>query len=146
MPKKKRAKEAILNSKKTKRTKPLVLIIDDDANWRDALTTLLTPQCEVKTDPRAAGAAERATKLPRVPNLIILDTFFPDGDGEQVFTDIRAMPSLFEVPVLMLSDYNALNVEADAAWEGQLRFHATKPSTGATPAMQDLLRLIRAKL
>jgi signal transduction histidine kinase len=95
-----------------------ILIVDDDAGVRGALTELLTfegYQPAVACDGREA--LEKAADL--VPDLILLDVMMPSMDGFEVCRRLRADPLLGEVPVIMLtalddSDSRLRGIEAGA--------------------------------
>ena len=77
-----------------------LLVVDDEPAIRKLLLTLLSKEGygDIST---AATAAEALSKLRSVsPDLILLDVMLPDGDGFELFSEIR---SLSPAPVLFLS-------------------------------------------
>ena len=81
---------------------PRILIVDDEPNIRDLLTTSL----------RFAGFAVRAVGngaqaisavLEEEPDLIILDVMLPDMNGFDVVELIRALEGYRHVPVILFS-------------------------------------------
>jgi DNA-binding response OmpR family regulator len=48
-------------------------------------------------------AAARATLLETAVGLVVLDVVFPDGDGVEFLKELRAVPAMAQIPVLMLS-------------------------------------------
>lgn len=89
------------------------LIIDDDPQIRDTLELLFALEgFETRTafdGPSGLAAARRIR-----PSLIILDVMMPGLDGHAVARELRADPSLAEVPIIFCS---ALTDERHI-WEG----------------------------
>ena len=77
-----------------------LLIVDDDARVREALTAHFKSEgCEVVTaEDGAAGLAAFRTEN---PDLVLLDILLPKMDGQRVLTEIRKES---DVPVIMISE------------------------------------------
>lgn len=84
------------------RTKPLVLVIDDDPYVGDLMTKNLTRNgYEVKV----ANHGETGLKLAKelLPNVITLDVMMPGIDGWAVLSSLKADNDLKDIPVIMIS-------------------------------------------
>src|SRR4051812_40782333 len=67
---------------------PHVLIVDDDANTRDALAAIV--QAEGFTTASAGGVAEARIQLVRQrPDVVMMDLKLPDGSGMDLFDDLE---------------------------------------------------------
>ncbi len=77
-----------------------LLITDDEPELRRMLTGIL--QADGYRDVHTAATAAEAVRLARElqPHALILDVMLPDGDGFQVFKEVRAFT---QAPVLFLS-------------------------------------------
>jgi two-component system, cell cycle response regulator DivK len=77
----------------------LVLFVDDDADSREAQAFALRDAGllvdEVATLQEAVAIAPRLT-----PDIIVLDRYLPDGDGWEAARQLKANPSLREVPII----------------------------------------------
>ncbi|HEY9450522.1 MAG TPA: response regulator, partial [Gemmatimonadaceae bacterium] len=81
---------------------PIVLLIDDDPDVIALLRDSLTPEGY-----RVVGALSgtRGVELAHIlrPFVIILDVKMPEKDGWQVLRELKADPSLQDLPVIMMS-------------------------------------------
>jgi CheY-like chemotaxis protein len=79
-----------------------VLLVDDDANTRDALGVVLQDEGHVVTlardGPEALHLAVAAD-----PQVIVCDVMMPAMDGPEVACRIKAIPALADVPVVLMS-------------------------------------------
>ncbi len=67
---------------------PHVLIVDDDANTREALAAIAT--VEGFTTATAGGIAEARIQLVRQrPDVVLMDLRLPDGSGMELFDDLE---------------------------------------------------------
>lgn len=82
---------------------PTVLIIDDNANYRKVLATVLTAE---GFRPVQAGNGEEAIALMRLdpPNLILCDVHMPVMDGISFLEFVRNDPRYSSVPVVMITN------------------------------------------
>ncbi|WP_322820015.1 HD domain-containing phosphohydrolase [Chloroflexus sp.] len=79
-----------------------VLVIDDDPNVRDILSSLLKRErCIVRT--AASGQSGIAAAQAELPDLILLDVMMPDLDGFSVCRMLREDPLTAEVPIIMIT-------------------------------------------
>jgi CheY-like chemotaxis protein len=79
-----------------------ILVVDDDADIRALIETVLEPYGhEVAT---ASGGQEAINKIKRKPyDLVILDIMMPGLSGYDVLDQIRAMPSRADTPVIVVT-------------------------------------------
>ncbi|BAY35151.1 multi-sensor signal transduction histidine kinase (plasmid) [Nostoc carneum NIES-2107] len=80
---------------------PHVLIVDDNADMRDYLTSILSEYVEVEAV--ADGAAAIAAVNQRVPDLVLSDVMMPGLDGFELLQALRADARTKEVPIILLS-------------------------------------------
>src|SRR3954471_229383 len=74
--------------RRSKISMPHVLIVDDDANTRDALAAIV--QAEGFTTASAGGVAEARIQLVRQrPDVVMMDLKLPDGSGMDLFDDLE---------------------------------------------------------
>jgi DNA-binding NtrC family response regulator len=79
---------------------PSVLLVDDNAQIRDAVSHFL-----VKAGYRVAEASNAATAVALIhgwrPDLVITDIFMPEGDGFELMSAIRERD--LHIPVIVIS-------------------------------------------
>ncbi|HET6549665.1 MAG TPA: SpoIIE family protein phosphatase, partial [Solirubrobacter sp.] len=80
---------------------PRVLVVDDNADMRDYIASLLAGRYRVETAPDGAVALELARREP--PDLVVTDVMMPNLDGFGLLTALHAEPATTAVPVLMVS-------------------------------------------
>ncbi|MDA0166534.1 SpoIIE family protein phosphatase [Solirubrobacter ginsenosidimutans] len=80
---------------------PRVLVVDDNADMRDYIATLLAGDYAVETAADGAIALERARAHP--PDLVLTDVMMPNLDGFGLLAALQADPVTTSVPVIMLS-------------------------------------------
>ncbi len=78
-----------------------ILVVDDAAMFRELQALFLARQGRVLT----AASGKEGLELARRhrPDVILLDLFMPELDGEQVCRMLRSDPELRETPVVMLT-------------------------------------------
>ncbi|MDR2888472.1 MAG: response regulator transcription factor, partial [Lachnospiraceae bacterium] len=80
----------------------LIYIVEDDKNIREIESyALKNTGYEVRAFEQTDDFNRALTE--RLPELIILDIMLPDADGLDVLTQIRSMPTLQDVPVIMVT-------------------------------------------
>jgi signal transduction histidine kinase/DNA-binding response OmpR family regulator len=120
------------------RTRPLVLIADDNPDMRRHLNRILSPLWDTVmfADGEAALNGVRRYR----PDLVVTDVMMPTMDGFELVAAIRDAPGLASTPVLILS----ARAGADAAGDGYATGaddYLTKPFTS-----QELVNRVRAHL
>ncbi|NJC69616.1 SpoIIE family protein phosphatase [Planosporangium thailandense] len=81
--------------------RPRVLVVDDNADMRTYITTLLAVYYTVETAPDGEAALEKARANP--PDLVLTDVTMPNLDGFGLLAALRADPATTFIPVVMLS-------------------------------------------
>jgi PAS domain S-box-containing protein len=83
------------------RSRPRVLVVDDNADMRQYVARLLSGRYEVETaaDGQAALAAVHAQR----PDLVLSDVMLPKLDGFGLLRALRQDPTLKTLPVILLS-------------------------------------------
>lgn len=105
--------------------KPVVLVIDPDPLTLTAIAAMLdSAQFKVYCARDKIAAIKGATHL--ALDLIICDESVDDADGEEVISDLRAIPNRDDVPILYMShrqlpDIISRNTQAGVA------YHIKKP-------------------
>ena len=81
---------------------PKILVVDDDPDILDAITTILSTQpYSIDT---ARDGVECVDKVRAgVPDLIVLDLLMPKKDGFAVVRELRDNPKYAKVPILILT-------------------------------------------
>ena len=82
-------------------TQPIVLIVDDEVVVRDTLDALLSSEYQLYFAEN--GADGFALAVQTQPDVILLDAMMPKMDGFEACRQIRAMPLLAEVPIIMIT-------------------------------------------
>jgi CheY-like chemotaxis protein len=102
-----------------------VLIVDDDADLLNLLTTTLSPlQCNIVTAVDGEDALEKIRQ--RTPSLIISDLVMPKMDGSQLYEALQADPGFEDIPFMCLTSHGDASEQA-AAFERGVEFFVTKP-------------------
>jgi DNA-binding response OmpR family regulator len=82
-------------------SRPRVLIVDDDEDFRLVVELMLATQYDVVSLDNGEGLLEElATSR---PDLVILDVMLPGRDGFQLCRDVRSKPTLANLPILFLT-------------------------------------------
>lgn len=80
--------------------KPKILIVDDEPGFTK-LTRLTLSQYDIREENNSALALQTARDFR--PDLILLDVMMPDFDGGDVAAQLRADPTLKDVPIVFLT-------------------------------------------
>ena len=84
-----------------------VLVIDDDPEWREFVYVALGEAYPVQFAENGEEGLLRARELH--PDAIVLDVMMPGGqDGFSTLCDLRDCPETCNIPVVMLSEVNAI--------------------------------------
>jgi signal transduction histidine kinase/DNA-binding response OmpR family regulator/serine phosphatase RsbU (regulator of sigma subunit) len=78
-----------------------VLVVDDNADMRGYVSTLLSELYDVDTAANGRQGLEKARLEP--PDLVLTDVMMPELDGFQLLAKLRADAATSHVPVIMLS-------------------------------------------
>jgi PAS domain S-box-containing protein len=81
--------------------RPRVLLVDDNADMRDYIETLLAPRYEVES--AADGEQALALLSERPPDLVLSDVMMPRSDGFDLLDAVRSEPETRDIPVILLS-------------------------------------------
>jgi DNA-binding response OmpR family regulator len=88
-----------------------LLVVDDDAEARGLLDYVLCGAgYEVTLASTGIEAVEKARQIG--PDLVLLDIMLPDMDGFAVAELLRHQPATARAPVIMLSAYGGMSVQA----------------------------------
>ena len=100
--------------------RPSVLVVEDESPLRELITVTLG----VAFDCREASTGESALEMLResVPDLVLVDVMLPGKSGIDVVTEMRGDPVLREVPVIVLSAWQAPDDVERALQAGADRF------------------------
>lgn len=104
---------------------PTIMVVDDDEDIRLLMTQLLRSEGYHVTEAGTAAEAE-ATTLKHRPHLILMDLSMPGTDGMSAIWNIRKQPGMANVPVIIVSAYDAFDLRAEAAAAGCCGY-LTKP-------------------
>lgn len=81
---------------------PVILVVDDDRSMRASTLRLLIARGYTAIE--AASAAEAVRKAAEVaPNVILMDLHLRNGSGLEAARQIRAQPSLANIPIIALT-------------------------------------------
>ncbi len=97
--------EATKVNSKESAVEPLVLIIEDDENFRDILITCLNER-RVPCITAATAAEGMQLIKTKKPTGVILDVGLPDRNGLDLLDEIRMNPSTQNVPVHIVTGYD----------------------------------------
>src|SRR6202142_3696051 len=98
-----------------------ILIVDDEAEIRDSLESILAEEGYVVTT--AATASEALTLLADVPyDAVLLDIWLPDRDGLHTLGDIRQMDSAHLPEVIIISGHGTIEAAVRATKLGAYDF------------------------
>jgi two-component system, OmpR family, response regulator RegX3 len=115
---------------------PLILVVDDEQSYRDALSVAL--QQEGFAVETAADGAEALAKFDAVrPSLVLLDVMLPKISGVDVCRELR---SRSQVPILMVTARNS-ELDAVVGLEIGADDYVTKPFR-----LRELIARVRAAL
>jgi DNA-binding response OmpR family regulator len=81
---------------------PRVIVVDDDPDILDALTTILSTQLyAIETARDGVECLDKVRQ--QTPDLIVLDLLMPKKDGFAVVRELRENPRFAGIPVLILT-------------------------------------------
>ena len=88
-----------------------ILVLDDQAEYLQALINLLSPEFNVHPFSQG-GALLRYVRSGRPADLILLDVVMPEPDGFAVCAELRSLPELNDVPIVFLTGLSSPQDEA----------------------------------
>ena len=91
---------------------PYLLVVDDDADFRDGLRIALEMK-GYQVDEAAHGEEALLKLLEKPPLLVLLDLQMPVMNGREMLQRMRATPELKDVPVVIISGFGF-------EWEAEL--------------------------
>jgi two-component system sensor histidine kinase/response regulator len=81
---------------------PNLLVVDDDPDILDAITTILATQpYDIRTARDGVECVDQVRE--EIPDLIILDLLMPKKDGFAVVRELRENPKYGKIPILILT-------------------------------------------
>jgi CheY-like chemotaxis protein len=80
-----------------------ILLVDDDQDLRETVTTALTDEGYQVTGVGSAREALAHLRERRPPSLILLDMMMPGMDGWELRLELKKQPATAEIPVVILS-------------------------------------------
>jgi signal transduction histidine kinase len=116
--------------------KPLVLVVDDNADLRDYMTGLLAPQYRVITADDGRAALDVLNT--QMPDIILSDVMMPRMTGIELVQALRNDPATATVPIILLSARAGEESTVEGLDAGSDDY-LTKPFTA-----QELLGRVRA--
>lgn len=81
---------------------PRLLFVDDDADLRRAMQIRLRA-CEVEVAVASNAMQALWMVVNDAPDIIVTDYYMPQGSGEYLISRLRAVPSLKDIPVILLT-------------------------------------------
>jgi CheY-like chemotaxis protein len=93
-----------------------VLVVDDDPSVRHAVEAMLTGDYEVVH----AASGEEALAMVHTARIdaVLLDKGLPDLDGYDVAREIRARPTVRDLPILVVTGHDSPEAEMEALRSG----------------------------
>jgi CheY-like chemotaxis protein len=89
-----------------------VLLVEDDIDIRDALTTLLHEATPYQAIPVADGFTALRVVRALIPDLVLLDYQLPGMDGLECLDHLRASKGMEHTPVILMSAALPQSVQA----------------------------------
>ena len=116
-----------------------VLLVDDHLDAREATAQLMRSMGFAVTEAGDGDAALKAALL-QVPDVVVMDLELPNKSGYLIAAEMRAVPSLRHVPLIVLSGYGQPQDRA-ASLDAGFAVHLVKPV-----AIADLAHAIEAQI
>jgi CheY-like chemotaxis protein len=117
----------------------LVLVVEDDADSRALITSVLEQELVVRTAAAANGLSALRQIWRLLPTLVVLDVCSPGVDGLQIARRLKADPCFCRIPIIVTSPAaSALPGASEEALACGCDGHVTKPCDAT-----DLVRCVR---
>lgn len=100
--------------------KSRIMLVDDDALNRRAVTEMLKP--EYQMDTAASGKEAMELLAQKIPDLILLDVHMPEMDGHDFISFLKKEPRYAEIPVIFLTSDADEHTEIQGFSEGAVDF------------------------
>jgi CheY-like chemotaxis protein len=84
-------------------SKPVILLIDDNADTLDLIELFLYRDFEIKTAENGFSGLKLARE--KLPALIITDIMMPLMDGIKLFNDLRKLESTAKIPIIAMTSF-----------------------------------------
>jgi CheY-like chemotaxis protein len=97
---------------------PRVLLVDDSREHRELYTHVLERTAHVTTASRGENALALAEADP--PDVIVLDVMMPGMDGWETCERLKAQPATADIPIIMLTSLDGVDVPARAREAGAI--------------------------
>jgi DNA-binding response OmpR family regulator len=104
--------------------RPRVLVVEDEQPLRELIVVTLSEEFDCEDVADGETALERLRASP--PQLLVLDSMLPGRSGIDVLREMRADPRLRDVPVLVLSAWQA-SEDVDSAMDAGADSFLGKP-------------------
>ncbi|PWD98508.1 hybrid sensor histidine kinase/response regulator transcription factor [Marinilabilia rubra] len=104
--------------------KPMVLIVDDNAEMRDFVCKSLSSEYEVVQAENGVSGFETAKKM--APDIIVSDVAMPVMDGLTLVSKLKKDFTTSNIPVIILTVYNSFEKQVQGAETGA-DIYLTKP-------------------
>lgn len=120
-----------------------VLVVEDDDDLRTVVATVLENGGLAVTQARTVAEARDALANGAEPDVVVLDLKLPDGNGQEIVTDLRRDGRLQQVPLVV---YSGAEVEADEREDLRLArtVFLTKGRTAPDAVLRSVLDLLDA--
>jgi CheY-like chemotaxis protein len=83
----------------------MILIVDDDAEWRDFLFRVIGERYPVQYATNGEDGLRAARRT--IPDAIVLDVMLPGGmDGFMVFCELKKSPETKDIPIILVTEVN----------------------------------------
>jgi len=119
-------------------SRPVVLLVDDNADMREYVRTLLAARFTVLTADNGRAALEAIRN--RTPDLVLTDVMMPEMDGFTLLETLRRDPATSLIPIIMLSARAGEEARIEGV-EGGADDYLTKPF-----AARELIARVDAQL
>lgn len=114
--------------KANKRTKEIILVVEDNADMREYITQLLSGGYEIITAEDGAEGLEKAAE--HMPDLIISDLMMPKMDGLEMLHHLKEDGRIGHIPVVMLTAVSDEDTVVESLQTG-VDEYVTKPFSAA---------------